>query len=359
MNMTQAQFDTPQSCRRISGGRKTGWNWRSFLPPSGASLSVAALLFPMRPPVASSIAQDVDNLYFFLTAVTVFFTVLIFVLIFYFMIKYRRKSEDEQPPYIGTNMALEVTWTLIPTGLCVIMFFWAGYLYVQNSRPPNSAIEMFVIGKQWMWHIQHPEGVREINEIHVPVGVPVKLTMTSQDVIHDFYIPAFRIKKDVLPGRYTSLWFEASEEGTYHVFCGQYCGAEHSAMIGWVYVMKPADYARWLASSGNPSGLSMAQMGEKLFSQYGCISCHFPAGGGVGPSLLGVYGHPQKLQDGRTLVVDETFLRNAITNPNSMPVPGFTPAMPSFQGQMDEEQLLQLIAYIKTLGSQERTSETP
>lgn len=319
-------------------------------------MSLAALLFPLRPPVASSIAGDVDNLYFFLSAVTIFFTVLIFVLIFYFMIKYRRKSEDEQPPYVATNMALEFTWTIIPTGLCLIMFFWAGDLYVRNSRPPNSSIEMFVVGKQWMWHVQHPEGPREINEIHVPVGVPVKLTMTSQDVIHDFYIPAFRVKKDVLPGRYTSLWFEASEEGTYHVFCGQYCGAEHSAMIGWVYVMKPAAYAKWLTD--NSTGESMAQSGEKLFSQYGCSTCHVAAGGGVGPSLVGVYGHPVKLQDGRTVDVDEQYLRSVITHPNSMPLPGYAPAMPTFQGQMNEEQLLQLIAYIKTLGSQERTSQT-
>lgn len=314
-----------------------------------------ALFFPLHPKVASTIARGVDQLYFFLTGITLFFTIGIFLTILYFMVKYRRRSQDERPAATETSLPLELTWTLIPAGLCALMFFWSSSLYFANSRPPNASTEIFVVGKQWMWHLQHPEGQREINELHVPVGVPVKLTMTSEDVIHDFYIPAFRIKKDVLPGRYSSIWFQATETGTYHFYCAQYCGMEHSDMIGWVYVMTPTDYAQWL--SGGAKGESMAQAGERLFAQLGCITCHVPEGSGRCPSLVGLFEHPVKLRDGRTLIADETYIRNAIVNPNSMPLPGYAPAMPSFQGQINEEQLLQLIAYVKSLGPEERKSQ--
>lgn len=319
-----------------------------------------ALLFdgigiPLRPEPGSTIANNVDKLHFFLTGITLFFTVLIFTVIFYFAIRYRRRSDDEVPPPTKTYMALELTWTLIPTALCVIIFYWSASLYFENSRAPNSSMEIFVIGKQWMWHLQHPEGQREINELHVPVGVPVKLTMTSEDVIHGFYIPAFRVKKDVLPGRYTTIWFQPTQVGQYHLFCSQFCGALHSGMEGWVYVMSAADYAAWLA--GGTKGQSMTQIGEKLFAQSGCNTCHKPDGSGRGPSLVGQFGHPQKLADGRTVNVDEGFVRQAITNPNSMPIPGYTPVMPSFQGQLNEDQILQLIAYVKSLGAEQRTGK--
>ncbi|HXN63950.1 MAG TPA: cytochrome c oxidase subunit II [Candidatus Acidoferrales bacterium] len=320
------------------------------------AISIAAVLqgigFPLRPQPGSTIAAGVDRLHFFLTGLTLIFTFGIFSAIFYFAVRYRRRSPDEVPPPTPEYLWLELSWTIIPTLIVAFVFVWASSLYFQNSRPPNASMEIFVVGKQWMWHLQHPEGPREIDELHVPVGVPVKLTMTSEDAIHDFYIPAFRVKKDVLPGRYTSIWFEARETGTFHFFCAQYCGAEHSAMIGWVYVMEPNDYAAWLA--GGARGESMVQTGEKLFTQYGCNTCHAPDNTGHGPSLLGLYGHPQKLQDGRTLMVDESFVRQAITNPNSMPIPGFTPVMPSFQGQLTEDQILQLIAYVKSLGIQQR-----
>ncbi|HEV3254221.1 MAG TPA: cytochrome c oxidase subunit II [Candidatus Acidoferrales bacterium] len=324
-----------------------------FLFPPGTP-AVMCFGFPLHPAVASTIARGVDHLYFFLTALTLFFTILIFSFILYFMVKYRRRSDDEQPADVKTSMALEMTWTLIPTALCAVMFLWASSLYFENSRPPNASMEIFVIGKQWMWHLQHPEGPREINELHVPLGVPVKLTMTSEDVIHDFYIPAFRIKKDVLPGRYSSIWFEATQLGTFHLFCAQYCGAEHAAMIGWVYVMTPSDYAQWL--SGGVKGESMAASGEKLFTQLGCVTCHVANNTGRCPSLVGLYNHTVALRDGRTLLADESYLRTAIVNPNSMPLPGYAPAMPSFQGQINEEQLLQLIAYIKSLGAEEKKS---
>jgi cytochrome c oxidase subunit II len=340
--------------RNVTGLRKAGTTTRAF-PASGlpAILFAAWPGFPLQPPAASSIAHEVDHLFYFLTAVTLFFTFLIFGLIFYFMVKYRRRSEDEKPPVVKTSTALEMTWTIIPTIICAIIFVWSTSLYFENARPPNASMEIDVIGKQWMWQLQHPEGVREINALHVPVGVPVKLTMTSQDVIHGFYIPAFRIKKDVLPGRYATIWFQATKVGTYHLFCSQYCGTGHSAMIGWVYVMTPRAYAHWLA--GDPPTESMATAGEHLFTQLGCDTCHLADNSGKSPSLVGLYGHSVKLRDGRTVTADESYMRNAIVHANSMPLLGYSPVMPSFQGQINEQQLLQLIAYIKSLGIPERT----
>jgi len=310
---------------------------------------------PIRPTAASTIAEGVDRLHFTLTGITLFFTVLIFSTIFFFMIKYRRRSEDEVPPEIDKNVPLEILWTAIPTLICVVIFFWATSLYIQNARPPDASTEVFVVGKQWMWHLQHTEGVREINELHVPLGVPIKLTMTSEDVIHDFYIPAFRVKKDVLPGRYTSLWFQATKTGTYHIFCGQYCGTNHADMIGWVYVMEPSEYAAWL--SGGSTHESMAQAGERLFTQLGCTTCHVADNTGRGPSLVGVYGKPEKLRSGEMRLVDEALIRQAIVFPNSVILPNYPPVMPTFQGQINEEQVLQLIAYVKSLGTQERTGK--
>ena len=328
---------------------------RIFLDGGGRSLASALAPIPIRPPAASTIAEGVDKLHFTLTGITLFFTVIIFSTIFFFMIKYRRQSEDEVPPEIEKNVPLEILWTGIPTLICVVLFFWSASLYIQNARPPDASTEIFVVGKQWMWHLQHPEGVREINELHVPVGVPIKLTMTSEDVIHDFYVPAFRVKKDVLPGRYSSLWFQATKTGTYHIFCGQYCGADHAQMIGWVYVMEPSDYAAWL--SGGASHESMAQAGERLFTQLGCVTCHVTDNTGRGPSLVGLYGKAEKLRSGETRLVDEALIRQAIVFPNSVILPNYPPVMPTFQGQINEEQVLQLIAYVKSLGMQERTGK--
>src|ERR1700745_3098368 len=222
------------------------------------------------------------------------------------MIKYRRQSEDEIPPEIEKNVPLEILWTAIPTLICVVVFFWAASLYIRNARPPDASTEIFVVGKQWMWHLQHPEGVREINELHVPVGVPIKLTMASEDVIHDFAIPAFRIKKDVVPGHYTTLWFTATKTGRYHLYCDQYCGTSHSAMVGWVIVMEPAHYAQWLAGSGG--GKSLAEAVAVLYRQYACGTCHDV---GRGPSLVGLYGSPVKLSNGQTVTADDAYIRES------------------------------------------------
>ena len=304
---------------------------------------------PFQPEQASTIARSVDQLYFFLTAVTLFFTGLIFSVIFYFMIKYRRRSPEERPRAIEGSFPLEVLWTAIPTLIVALIFLWGSTLYFQNSEAPKGSLEIFVTGKQWMWKAEHPEGQREINELHVPLGRPVKLTMTSEDVIHDFFVPAFRVKKDVLPGRYTSLWFEPTQVGTFHLFCAEYCGAFHAGMIGSIIVQEPDAYESWLA--GGTPGESIEQAGEKIFQASGCSSCHLADGTGLGPSLLGVFGHSVRLTTGETVIADEAYVRESILLPKAKIVAGYGPIMPSFQGQLSEEQLNDLAAYIRALGA--------
>ncbi|HEV2176869.1 MAG TPA: cytochrome c oxidase subunit II [Terriglobia bacterium] len=303
--------------------------------------------FPFRPQQASTVSVAWDHLFYFLTAVAIFFSVLIFVAIFYLAIKYRRRSADELPPPTRENLPLEITWTIVPLALTVVMFVWASSLFIRDSRPPAASTEIFVVGKQWMWKIQHPEGPREINELHVPVNQPIELTMTSEDVIHDFGVPAFRIKKDVIPGQYTTEWFEATKTGRFHLFCDQYCGMGHSSMIGWIIVMPPDAYERWLDSQMKVEPMSAA--GSRLFSQLGCGTCHGPGQVAKAPSLAGLAGATVKLQNGQTVVADDAYLRGAILTPRQ--VAGFPAVMPTFQGQVSEDEVLQLIAYIKSLES--------
>ena len=312
--------------------------------------------FPISPVQASTGAAAWDQFFYFMIAVAVFFSVLIFVLILYFAIKYRRRSKDEGPPknQVTGNIPLEILWTGIPIVLVAIMFVWGAEIFISNARPPRKSDEIFVIGKQWMWHVEHSNGKREINTLHIPTGVPIKLTMTSQDVIHDFAVPAFRMKQDVVPGRYTVEWFEANRTGRYHLFCDQYCGMGHSLMTGWVYVMTPNDYQRWLRSG--VTGATLAEQGAKLYEQFGCITCH---GTGKGPSFVGLYGKQVKLSDGTTVTADDAYLREAILFPTAQIVNGYKPIMPTFQGQLSEESVIQLLAYIKSLGSQERNLGTP
>jgi cytochrome c oxidase subunit 2 len=307
--------------------------------------------FPLRPEAASTVAGDVDRLFFVLTGITLFFSVGIFATIFYFMLKYRRRSEDIMPPPTQQSVTAELIWIVIPSLICVFLFFWASRLYFRSVEPPVGSTEIFVVGKQWMWHLQHASGQREIDSLHIPVGVPIKLTMTSQDVIHDFFVPAFRVKMDVLPGRYTSEWFEVNKTGAYHLFCAQYCGTLHSGMTGWIYVLEPVEYAQWLRE--NSSGESMAQTGAQLFVEFGCASCHASNGTGSGPSLQGAFGQSVTLENGKILVVDEDFIHRAIVNPNSLRLPNSRQIMPTFQGQLNEEQILQLIAFIKSLGQED------
>jgi cytochrome c oxidase subunit 2 len=301
--------------------------------------------FRLWPETASQQAGRVDALFLFLLGVSAFFTLLIFVSIVYFGLKYRRRP-GVLPKPVKTSVTLEVAWSVIPFILTMVMFAWGAGLYVHLSRPPAGALQINVIGKQWMWKVQHPTGAREINQLHVPLGRPVKLVMTSQDVIHSFFIPAFRIKNDVIPGRYHSEWFTATRTGEYHLFCAEYCGDGHSRMIGSVVVMEPAKYQAWLA--GVTPDLSPVSAGEKLFTEKACITCH----GQRGPGLSGVYGSLRRVvEDGQVkdVTADEAYLRESIINPSKKIVVGFPPLMPTFEGQLTEEQILDLIAYIKSL----------
>jgi cytochrome c oxidase subunit 2 len=234
----------------------------------------------------------------------------------------------------------------------MVMFVWGASLYVTMSSPPEAALQIHVVGKQWMWKFQHPEGPREINELHVPAGQPVQLLMTSEDVIHSVYVPAFRIKMDAVPGRYTTTWFEATQTGTFHLFCTEYCGTSHAGMTGRVVVMPPAEYEKWL--SGSVTGETPVQAGERLFNQLGCHTCHRAAPGGQGPTLVGVFGQPVRLQSGEEAIVDEAYLRESILYPNAKVVAGYSPIMPTFQGQMSEEDILHILAYIRSLGMQQQ-----
>jgi cytochrome c oxidase subunit 2 len=313
---------------------------------------------PFIPESASTLSGKVDALYFYLSGVTVFFSLLIGGVITFFVIKYRRRLPNEIPRPIAGSHKLETIWSVIPFLLAMSMFAWGAQIYFQNSRPPQNANEVYVVGKQWMWKIQHSTGQREINELHVPIGRKIKLIMTSEDTIHDFFIPAFRIKADVLPGKYTTQWFEATKPGTYHLFCAEYCGMNHSGMIGSVVVMQPTEFDSWL--SGNVSQQSPAVAGQQLFQSLGCVSCHGANGeGGRGPALAGLFGSKVFLGNGQTLTADEAYIRESIENPAAKVVNSFNPIMPTFQGQVTPEQLIQIISYIKSLQITNSSGTTP
>lgn len=303
--------------------------------------------FPLWPTAASTSASNLDALFIFLLVVTGTVTLLIFALIFYFAIKYRHTKH--KAVQIEGSVPLEIAWSLIPLGIFMIFFVWGATLYFREARPPKDAMEIFVVAKQWMWKMQHPDGVREINELHVPAYKDVRLTMISQDVIHSFFVPAFRVKTDVLPGRYTTLWFHATKPGHYHLFCAEYCGTLHSGMIGEIVVMEPADYEAWL-QGGRGEG-SLASTGQKVFQQLGCANCHRFDTQGRGPNLQGVYGRSVLLDDGSTVVADDNYIRESILSPGAKVVAGFKPIMPTFQGILSEEQVLTLVAYIKSLST--------
>jgi len=301
------------------------------------------------PTAASTHAGDVDALYFFLIAVSAFFTILIAGLVAYFAVRYRRRHPSEVGAGITGSHSLELLWTIIPLGITMVMFFWGASVYFNMYRAPRGAMEIYVTGKQWMWKAQHPDGRREINELHIPVGRPVKLIMGSEDVIHSFFIPAFRTKMDVVPGKITNVWFEATKAGRYHLFCAEYCGLQHSGMIGSIIAMDPPAFQAWLA--GGAAEASPVQQGERLFADLACNTCHTDEAGARGPQLKGAFGKPVQFQDGSTAVRDENYIRESILNPQAKIVAGFAPLMPTFQGVVSEEQILQLIAYIRSLGS--------
>lgn len=307
--------------------------------------------FRLLPEQASKHASNVDMLYFFLLAMATAFTIGIAGSIVFFAIKYRRGNTrvDRSPTEKG-SMLLEVTWTVIPLILSLFVFTWGAALFLDERRYPDDALEVNMVGKQWMWKLQHPNGRRELNELHVPVGRPIKLIGISEDVIHSLYIPVFRIKRDILPGRYGTCWFEATRTGQFHLFCAEYCGTNHSRMIGTVVVMEPADFEAWL--SGEHGNESPAESGRRLFEELRCGSCHMPQTGPVRcPPLFNVFSRKVVLQDERVVTADEDYLRESILRPNAKIVKGYQPLMPSFDGQLNEQQIIQLIAYLKSLGT--------
>ena len=303
---------------------------------------------PLVPDSASTLSWKVDALYFYLSGVTLFFSLLISAVLIFFVIRYRRRTPYEIPRPIAGSHKLETLWTIIPFVIAMTMFGWGAQVYFQQYKPPANAIEVYVVGKQWMWKLQHATGQREINQLHIPVGRKIKLIMTSEDVIHDFFVPAFRTKMDVVPGKYTTMWFEATTPGTYHLFCAEYCGMNHSGMTGSIIVMEPREFDNWL--SGNAGSGTPASQGQQLFQSLGCASCHGQNGeGGRGPTLAGIYGQKTQLQTGESVPVDDSYVREPILNPQAKLVAGFGAIMPTFQGQVSEDQLLQLLAYIKSL----------
>ena len=313
--------------------------------------------FPLFPHQASEQAAQVDAAYFFMVAVTAFFALLIAGLVVYFAFRYRRRHPDEIGTAIHGSLALELTWTVIPFFIVMVMFAWGAKVFFDLYRPPAGAMEIYVVGKQWMWKVQHMDGRREINELHVPVGRPVKLIMGSEDVIHSYYIPAFRVKADVIPGRYNVLWFTASRPGRYHLFCAEYCGTKHSGMVGSVVALEPAQFQAWL--QGGRASESPAAAGEQLFQDLACNTCHFQGSQGRGPLLANLYGGKVELQDGRVVDADEAYIRESIVNPQAKIVAGFQPLMPTYQGLVSEEGLLQLIAYIRSLSGEGRPGAVP
>jgi cytochrome c oxidase subunit II len=302
---------------------------------------------PLFPEQASTAAGRVDALFFFLVGLSGFLSILIAGLIIYFAIKYRRRPSNMQSRRITSSTKLELFWTIVPAIIAVGLFVWGANVYIFISRPPDNASEIYVVAKQWMWKLQHPEGQREINELHIPVGRPVKLILTSEDVIHDFFVPAFRVKVDVLPGRFVHAWFQATKPGRYHLFCSQYCGTNHSGMIGTVVVMEPDEYRQWLSSKAEGS---LALEGRKLFLKYQCVSCHSADSHARAPLLEGLFNQQVDLEGGGRVIADETYLRESIVRPDAKIVEGYRPIMPSFQGQISEEELVKLIAFIKALG---------
>ena len=309
-------------------------------------------LFPAE---ASTIAPYADALYFFLIGMTLVGLFLVGILVFGFSIRYR-KSRSPVATQVEGSTLLEATWTIIPLAIFLVAFVWGALLYFRIYNPPTNAMNIYVVGKQWMWKAEHPGGQHEINALHVPVGKPVQLTMISMDVFHSFSIPDFRVKREVIPGRYSTVWFQATTPGTYHLFCTQYCGTKHSGMIGEITVLTPEDYQKWTQES--TSGMSLAQNGERLFASLGCNQCHNGTPESRGPSLAGVYGSTLQLAGGGQVQVNDAYLRDAILNPSQHVTAGYAPIMPTYQGQISEDGLIDLVEYIKGQNSNYRIQQT-
>ena len=309
--------------------------------------------FHLLMPAASSLSGRIDALWWTMVCLCSAVAIGVFVMMWVFCIRYRKGKQIDRTLSRGTT-PIELTWTLVPLALFIGVFAWSLFLYARENSPPADAQTIYVVARQWMWKVQHPNGVREINQLHVPLDVPIRLTMTSQDVIHSFYVPAFRVKQDVLPGRYTQLWFEATEPGTFPLFCTQYCGLDHAKMGGEVIVMRPRDFARWLDQHN--AGDTLAARGAALFRQFGCSGCHGANASVHAPDLDGIYGRTVHLSDGSSVTADDVYIRDSILLPGKQVVAGYAPIMPSFQGQVSEDDLLALIAYLKSIHAQPMTA---
>jgi len=307
----------------------------------------------LMPEQASSFAAELDSLIFLLVGLTVLFTTLVAACLLFFAVKYRRGSKADRSRAVDHHTGLEIAWSVPPLILGLAVFMWNASLFSRMRTVPDNALEIFVIGKQWMWHVQHPNGVRENNELHVPLGRPVKLTMISQDVIHNFRIPAFRTQRDVIPGTYTEQWFQPTRLGRYRFFCSQFCGTDHSKMTGWVTVMEPVEYQRWLAAGGSAKKpvLTLEEAGKELYEKLQCGNCHEAVSTVRGPSLVAIFGKKRTLDSGQTVVADQAYLRESLVDPYRHIVKGYEQTMPSYKEQLSEEQILQLVAYMKTLGT--------
>lgn len=307
------------------------------------------MIFPLLPPEASSAARRVDALFSYLIAVCGFFLFGIATVMTYWLIKYRRGRPAFRQQRKVSSIPFEITWTVIPFLFFLSFYVWGANIYYYMEDPPADALEIHVIGKQWMWKLQHLEGNREIDELHVPVGRNVKLVMASDDVIHSFFLPAFRVKQDVVPGRYDVLWFRATRTGNFPIYCGEYCGTDHSLMVGRIIVMTPGDYEAWLA--GNRPMEPLAAQGGELFRELGCSGCHMNSAIVHAPPLEGLYGRPVPLQSGRVVTADDEYIHDSILHPDLQIAAGYPSVMPSFQGQISEEDVFKLVAYIKSLGT--------
>jgi cytochrome c oxidase subunit 2 len=304
--------------------------------------------FPWWPDTASHYASEVNFLFASLLVIAALTIGLVFFLMLFFANKYRHGSNADRSGTTKKTWRFEVSWTAATLVIFVGLAVWGGSLYVHLYNPPADALQIFVVGKQWMWKAQHPGGQREINELHVPAGQDVRLVLASQDVIHSFFIPALRIKQDVVPGRYETMWFRADKTGRYHLFCAEYCGTDHAHMGGWLTVMSPRDYANWLQMQGGQE--TLAAQGKDLFRRYGCSGCHEPGGTVRAPQLEGVFGSPVPLSDGSVVVADERYVRDSILDPKAQVAAGYAPVMPTFAGQISEDDLAKLVAYIESVG---------
>jgi cytochrome c oxidase subunit 2 len=299
---------------------------------------------------ASANAPQTDYLIAGFVAVSAAVLAVVFGLMLFYVVRYRHNSPIDRGQIAERSFRFEVTWTAATLLIFFGLFIWGSVMYVRLYQPPSNALKIYVVAKQWMWKVEHAGGQREIDTLHVPVNQPVELVMTSQDVIHDFFVPAFRVKRDVLPGQYETLWFRATEVGTYHLFCSQLCGTGHAAMIGSVVVLSDPDYAKWLAQNGTSDTLALD--GKQLFIRYGCSGCHNDHGTVRAPSLVGLYGAPVPLSNGTIITADDRYIRDSILQPHSQVVASYAPVMPSFQGVIDEGDLLKLVAYIESLGAE-------